>query len=246
MLDLKAYALSSHQGPYLEINEDACDFDLENGLFLLLDGFGGAGIGDQLVGQLKEYIKTFYVKIAADIDATMPFFYSSRYLLEANALINAMMYAHKLVLKDNSAKKMSERAGASGIFAALSENLVTVISVGNTAGYIMRNGFLERLFIPDNYKFLGSDDHDLHLRTMPLSAFGLFDQLNYTVKEVKPTKDDMIVLISDGVYSRLKENEMGHILREPGFDLSQKIERLFEKANERGNFDNQSALILQF
>lgn len=44
-MKLKSYAAKTHQGPYLEINEDGYEFDFENELYMILDGFGGSGIG---------------------------------------------------------------------------------------------------------------------------------------------------------------------------------------------------------
>ena len=47
MIQLKEYVALSSQGPFLQINEDMVDVDLSNNLFMLLDGFGGSGVGDK-------------------------------------------------------------------------------------------------------------------------------------------------------------------------------------------------------
>jgi serine/threonine protein phosphatase PrpC len=60
---LKTFSAKTHQGPYLETNEDGYDFDFENNLFMVFDGFGGSGIGDRIVENLKNEIKKFYTQI---------------------------------------------------------------------------------------------------------------------------------------------------------------------------------------
>src|SRR5690606_26071283 len=92
---LKAFAAQTHQGPYLQVNEDGYDFDFENELFFILDGFGGSGIGDRTVEKLKQEIKSYYTQISDDPNATMPLYYNPRNLLEGNAILNSMMNAHQ-------------------------------------------------------------------------------------------------------------------------------------------------------
>lgn len=245
-MKLKNYAAITDQGPYLQINEDGYEYDLENKLFMIFDGFGGSGVGDQAVANLKESIKTFYTRIADDVDATLPFYFSQKYLLEGNALINAMFYAHKVLCQSNVSLDMSKRGGASGLFASFSENILTLASVGNCVGYLYRKGILTKVMIEDSYKLLGQDDDTSPFQTMPLSAFGLFEDLNFQVKELRVVEGDLICLLSDGVYSRLKEQELTHILGSSDRDNSRKIEQMFEVSNSRGNLDNQTALVLQF
>src|SRR5688572_25316824 len=112
---LKAYAAQTHQGPYLQVNEDAYDFDFENELFMILDGFGGSGIGDKAVEKLKLDIKTFYTQLSDDPDATMPLYYNPRNLLEGNAIINSMMNAHQGLVNANNGKPVNQRAGSSAL-----------------------------------------------------------------------------------------------------------------------------------
>ena len=100
-MDLKIFSAETHQGPYLNINEDGCDYDFSNNIYMILDGFGGSGVGDKVVREIKDNIKRFYTQIASDINATMPFFYSPKYLIEGNALINSLIFCsfHKLLHK---------------------------------------------------------------------------------------------------------------------------------------------------
>jgi serine/threonine protein phosphatase PrpC len=81
---------------------------------------------------------------------------------------------------------------------------------------------------------------------MPLSGFGLFPDLYYQVKELRIFKDDIVVLMTDGVYARLVEDEIKAILNKSKLDLKKKILELFSLSNGRGNMDNQTAMVLEF
>lgn len=243
---LKSFSAHSDQGPFLQINEDSYDFDLDNNLYMILDGFGGVGIGDIAISTLKENIKKFYTQVSEDPDATLPFFYSPKYLLEGNALINSLLFSHNLLVKDNMQKEISQRAGASAIVMSKAESIMTLASVGNCTSYIYRKGIFKKIFIEDSFKFLSNDNYESHLKTVPLSGFGLFPDLYYQVKEVRLFEDDLLVLMSDGVYARLEEDEIKDVISNPKLKPKKKITELFNMANSRGNIDNQTAMILEF
>lgn len=246
MIKLKSYAGKTSQGPYLQINEDDYDVDLVNKLFLIFDGFGGAGIGDGCVSFLKETIKSFYVKFGGDPDSTFPFFYSYKYLLEGNALVNCMNYAHLVLKRDNLKKDMSERGGSSVIGVSMSENILTFAAVGNCSAYIYRKGELELISPPDCLRHSSQDDYYRHLYTAPMSGFGLFDELHLQINELRILENDLVVLMTDGVYSRISRREISQIMDGNDLELKDRIDQLFDLSNSRENLDNQTTVLLQF
>src|SRR5690606_11508011 len=210
-MELKSYAAKSHQGPHLQINEDGVEVDLLQKIYMVFDGFGGTNIGDKTVSFLKEHIKRFYSKVGGDPDATLPFFYSHKYLLEGNALINSMHYAHALLKKDNLARPMHERGGASAMIIAQSENILTLAGTGNIAAWYYRRGKLYRLVIPDSMEPLARDSHERFLHTTPVSAFGLFDELHLNVVEYRPRHGDKLAVMTDGAYARMSDEEIRYV-----------------------------------
>ena len=140
---------------------------------------------------------------------------------------------------------MNARGGSAAIVAAMADNILTIASTGNCSGQLYRRGKLQPLNTPDTLQPLTLNDHTKHFYTSPVSGFGLFDNLDLEVREFRLRKGDQIVLLSDGVYSRLDEGELAHMLGQK-VDDGEKIDQLFDLANERGNMDNQSAILLQF
>jgi serine/threonine protein phosphatase PrpC len=246
MIELKSYAMKTDQGPHLNLNEDVVEADLANNLFMVVDGFGGSNIGDRAAGIIRDNIKRSFTKIAIDPESTLPFFFSHKYLIEGNALINAFFNAHQAVNRDNEDKNLDQRGGGSVLAAAVAENIVTLVSTGNCIAYLYRKGTLTQELMPDSLANVSRDNFEGHRQSMPMSGIGLFEDLHYTVRELKLSNDDLLILMTDGAYGRIDADEIKHILEKYSDKESEAINQLFKLANDRGNLDNQSALILQF
>ncbi len=246
MIELKSYGLQTHQGPHLNLNEDLVDADLVNNLFMVIDGFGGSNIGDRAALIIRDTLKRSYTKIARDPDSTLPFYYSHKYLLEGNALINAFHLAHQTMTKDNENKSVSNRGGASIVCGAMAENILTLVSTGNCAAYFYRKGHLSLEIIPDSIKSISRDYFPNYLHTAPMSGIGLFENLHFQARELKLVTGDMVLLLTDGVYARLEESEIKYTLEKNRENEVDFLKELMKLANDRGNLDNQSGLVLQF
>lgn len=243
---LKSYAAKTHQGPYLQVNEDGYDFDFENELFMVLDGFGGSGFGDRAVDKLKQEIKTFYTQISDDPNATMPLFYSPRNLLQGNAILNSMMNAHHNLLKANAEKAINQKAGASVLVAVKAESLLVLLGVGNCCAYHFRQGKLSKVITEDTLQYLSKDQFNFRFRTSPMSAVGMYPELGHQMREVRLAEGDKVLLLTDGVYAQLSDEEVLYALSRSLPDAQERVNSLLKLSNSRGNLDNQTAMILEF
>lgn len=234
MNELKSYSFETHQGPHLNLNEDLIDIDLGLQLFMVLDGFGGSNIGDRIAALSRDHIKRFFGKISRDPDSTLPFFYSPKYLLETNALINAFRGTHEQISKDNSVRSLNSRGGTSAIALSLSENMATLVSTGNCQAFLIRADQVHLQMLPDAFA------------NAPMSGIGLFEDFHYQASELKVTEGDTLVLVTDGAYINCGPGEISEIIKKYPNDEKAAIKEIFRSANDRGNFDNQSMLILQF
>ncbi len=246
MIKLQSYAAETTQGPYLLLNEDAYGVDLKNNLFSIFDGFGGSGAGDKAVLMAKEAIQSFYTRVGGDPDSTMPFSFSYKYLLEGNALLNSLSYAHKELLKFNEGRNLSQKGGTSAMVLALSEHVATIASVGNCFAYLVRRGRIFLITIPDILELMSEDDPERHFKTTPLSGLGLFEEPHISVRELRLIQSDLLIFSTDGVYSRVSAKEILSVVTRPKIDLSTMCKIIFHLSNERGNLDNQTLLLLQF
>ncbi len=246
MIKIKSYYAKTDQGPYLIVNEDDHKVDITSGLYMIFDGFGGTGIGDRVVKEVKSNIQSFYMNIGNDSEATFPFYFSHKYLIEGNALINAMEFAHKIVNIDNASKDMDSRGGTSTICCALAENIMTFAQVGNCSAYILRRGKLLNILSPDCLQTVAMDNFISQFHFAPTSGIGLFEKLHLNIQEHRIIEGDLIVLLTDGVYARIDFIEITHILSNIDNSLEDKGQKMFDLSNFRGNRDNQTTVLLQF
>lgn len=245
-MELINFAAQSDQGPFLNINEDGFDFDFDADVYMVLDGFGGSGRGDKCVLALQDSLKKYYSNFIIDRNSTMPFYFSPKFLPEGNALINAALNSHQELYKKNLKLDLSLRAGASGIIGAKTESIITFLSVGNCRAYFLRKGVITPIFTEDSFRYLTQDKYESHLKNIPLSGFGLFPELHYQIKEVRVVAGDKIVLMTDGVYARIDDDELNACISRHSLNIKHKIQEVFSLANNRGNLDNQTCMILEF
>jgi len=100
--------------------------------------------------------------------------------------------------------------------------------------------------LPDSLRSLSRDRFSSFLHTAPMSGIGLFEDLHYQVRELKISAGDLVLLFTDGIYSRLEEGEIKYTVEKNLKKEMDIIKELMKLANERGNLDNQTALLLQF
>ncbi len=245
MIALKSYLAKSFQGNHLNFNEDKVDIDFINKLFIIMDGFGGSNIGDKATNDVCENIKKYYTHFGGDANTTMPFFFSSKYLLEANALINAIYQSHNILIENNNSKAISERAGVSCVAATFADDIMVLISIGSCKSLLYRDGALKEICMPDNYELLANNNECRHLQTFPLSAIGLFEDLYFESREIRVRNDDLFIFLTDGVYSRLRNDELLEIIHS-NKTLPLIADFMIDSANSNGNLDNQSVILLKF
>ena len=246
VISLKSFSAVTNQGPYLQANEDAIEVDLANSLYILVDGIGGSLIGDRAANLVKETIKKTYTTISGDPDSTLPFFYRQKYLIEGNALANAMHRAHAVITEENKGKNINEMSAASCVAVCQAENILTLVGTGNCVAYLFRRGVLKELIVPDCLEDLSFDNYQRHFSTTPMSGVGLFEDVNLTIREHRVLEGDLLLLMSDGAYGRIQQREIQSLMGDGGKNSDEKIDKIFQLSNSRGNLDNQSCIILNY
>ncbi len=243
---LKKVFHRTSKGPYLEVNEDLTDTDVDLNLYSILDGFGGVGISDIGLQKVVGNIKKRYTHISLDPDSTLPFYFSPRYVLETNALINSFYATHQEVWTENLKSDVKMRFGTSLASLAISDHFLSIVSVGNIKILLKREESLKEIVSPENFENYAAElNHSNKFLTLPTNAIGLFEDVHLNVIELKPLKNDRLLLLTDGAYSQLHNEDVLKFLSNSK-DSSDVVDTIFQMNNSKGNWDNQSALLLEF
>ena len=240
-MEIIACHAKTHHGPFLSLNEDNYHFDFDNNLYMVLDAFGGSGYGDLGLKWVEDNVGKFFEKIVDDPEATQPFYYNPQFSLEANALINSLTYTHKLLLSKNANKSLDERVGVCGVFLVKDQNHATLINIGNTKAFLLRDNKLQLLADDDSVNSFQASD----LIRIPQFSLGLVEKLHYQIKSFQLEQNDRVLLMSDGVHSFVDNQQVidQFSTDSSGSDI---IENLFQLANNKGNKDNQTLMVLEF
>jgi len=79
-----------------------------------------------------------------------------------------------------------------------------------------------------------------------MSGIGLFEDLHFQVRELKIAPGDEVLILTDGIYARVDMEEIKYSIDNHQNSELDAINELIKLANDRGNLDNQSGLLLRF
>jgi len=236
MVNLEAAALTD-VGQVRTSNEDAFGYCLEEGVFALCDGMGGAAAGevasriavDTLINQL----------CAADSHE------NRRKVLE-EAIASANQIVHARAEREAALHGM----GTTLVAVAIGGDRALVGHVGDSRCYLYRRGELSRLThdhsLVDEQVRLGqlTQDEADHspLRNVITRAIGTQTSVSADIAELALEPDDILLLCSDGLTKELPDDRIEAMLADDG-DLDGLCGRLIDAAKAAGGHDNVTAVL---
>jgi serine/threonine protein phosphatase PrpC len=236
MVNLEAAALTD-VGQVRTSNEDAFGYCVEEGVFALCDGMGGAAAGevasriavDTLINQL----------CAADSHE------NRRKVLE-EAIASANQIVHARAEREAALHGM----GTTLVAVAIGGDRALVGHVGDSRCYLYRRGELSRLThdhsLVDEQVRLGqlTQDEADHspLRNVITRAIGTQTSVSADIAELALEPDDILLLCSDGLTKELPDDRIEAMLADDG-DLDGLCGRLIGAAKAAGGHDNVTAVL---
>jgi serine/threonine protein phosphatase PrpC len=123
---------------------------------------------------------------------------------------------------------------------------MVLVGVGNCCAYHYRQGTLSKIIEEDTLKYLSKSQFDTRFRTSPMAALGMYPEMGYQIREVRLLEGDKILMMTDGLYAYLSEEEILHHLNRKAPDAQERLNSLLKLSNSHGNTDNITAMILEF
>lgn len=241
---MEAFA-KSDVGKARDMNQDYYYISMpqeEPQIFILADGMGGYK-GGEVASCLAtktalSYIKTNFEKILKDKEEIL------------KLIKSAMEYANMVVYEKSNQEKELEGMGTTLEVCLIYNNKVYIGHVGDSRIYRIRKEFIRKLTHDHSYvEKLVKDgtitrQEAMHhpKKNMLTKALGCtsFVEPDVTVKGF--IKDDIILICSDGLTNMLEEEEIYEIIKE---DYTLAPNRLIDKANENGGYDNVTAIVIK-
>lgn len=248
LLDLSVPRVwSGSDGP--ENPKDMNQFPLGDlGLVLVVsDGMGGALAGDVASRMAIEAVRDTLMGNNADGTGCEPD--SSLVDCLKHATMQANRNIHYKSLEDSRCSGM----GATLTGAAVKGDKLDLIQVGDSRGYVMR-GQQIRLATKDQSLVqqlvdvgqISEAEAETHMfRNVILQALGAQNELTPATARIQLRDGDMLLLCSDGLSGKLKNEEIRQIVSEAG-DLGAACSALVQAANDRGGEDNITVVLARF
>ncbi|MBV9926488.1 MAG: serine/threonine-protein phosphatase [Acidobacteria bacterium] len=212
-------------------------------VLVVSDGMGGALAGDVASRMAVETVREMLLdEDEGEDEEDAPLVESLR---------NATDYANFAIHRRSQEDPHCSGMGATLTAAAVDEDGVGLLQVGDSRGYIIRGRSI-KLATKDQSLVqqlvdvgqISEQEAETHMfRNVILQALGAQPELQPVTGRVKVCRGDLLLLCSDGLSGKLRGEDMLRIVLESGGDLKRACEALIDEANERGGEDNITVVL---
>jgi protein phosphatase len=237
-----------------------CRFEVADrgALLAVSDGMGGALAGDVASRMTVETVRDMLAdedthqtdggarkEKKRDGDGDLP-------LVEV--VRNATRYANFAIHRKSLEDPRCSGMGATLTAAAISDDAVSLLQVGDSRAYVIRGGEI-KLVTKDqslvqqlvDANQISEEDAETHMfRNVILQALGAQSDLEPVVSRVRLRRGDLLLLCSDGLSGKMRADEMREIIAGAGGELAAACDALVREANERGGEDNITVVLARF
>jgi serine/threonine protein phosphatase PrpC len=220
------------------------------GLFVVADGMGGHNAGEVASHLAVEAIRSFIAESATAADITWPFGLEVKNSIDTNRLTTAVRLANRKIYHEGSRSSDLNGMGTTVVAALVAGDRITIVSVGDSRVYRLRDGALEQLTKDDTWlaSVLGekqAEDADPQhpLRHVLTSVVGTKDDVKPGSREEQLVAGDRFVLCTDGVHGRLDSAALTTLLATAS-TAAGGAETIVTEAITRGTSDNATALVI--
>lgn len=162
---------------------------------------------------------------------------------------NAIEYANLTIYEKSKEFADLENMGTTIDVCLIIGNKMYIGHVGDSRIYRKRKDFFRKLTVDHSYvqklvadgTITKEEAYNHPKKNMLIKALGCPNLVEPDVMVKGFLKDDIVLMCSDGLTNMLKDNEIVDIINE---DPRQACNRLIDAANERGGYDNITALII--
>lgn len=222
-------------------NEDAFGYSVEDGVYLVCDGMGGAAAGEVASSLAVD-------EILKHLDRTN----GLGKLTPPRAAEQAISAANDAIYDRAQRNRKLSGMGTTLVALVARGRNAWMLNIGDSRGYRLRKGSLEQITLDhslvEEQVRLGRMSHAEALRS-PLRnvitrALGTQNRVTPDIFEMEMEEGDTILLCSDGLTRELSDREIEAILQS-AMSLEDACSRLVEDAKKAGGHDNITCLIVR-
>ncbi|APS00217.1 Stp1/IreP family PP2C-type Ser/Thr phosphatase [Pajaroellobacter abortibovis] len=218
----------------------------QGALFAVCDGMGGAAAGE-IASQLA--VDVLYQRMTENLSTNAPLLRDEL----AYQLIQAIQHASFQIFQEAAIDKTRRGMGTTITAAALVDDCLFLAQVGDSRGYIFRQGRLVQVTRDQSLvnqlieagQLTEAEAKNFELNNIILQALGTSESVQVDLTYVPLYQQDTLLLCSDGLSGMLESEEIETILAIYK-DPEEICKVLVEQANQAGGQDNITVIIVQF
>jgi protein phosphatase len=215
-------------------------------VFAVCDGMGGAAAGE-IASQLA--VDIIYERMIDQLDDAAPV---PRDEL-ARRLVRAVESAGLRIFQEAKLDRTRRGMGTTVTAAALIDDHLFLAQVGDSRGYILREGNLVQVTRDQSLvnqlieagQLTEEEAETFEHNNIILQALGTSDTVQVDLTFVELRRGDALLLCSDGLSGMVRFDEIRETLRTVG-DPLEACKTLTERANQAGGHDNITVIVVQF
>lgn len=240
-----AAAAASDRGRKRPTNEDAFGFSVENGVYLVCDGMGGAAAGEIASSiAVDEMLRSLSREGEGKDPAGFP---AMPWLAE-----RAIAAANEAIFSRSQRNEKLSGMGTTLVGLLAEEHCVWVMNVGDSRCYRLRNRRLEQITADHSLveeqvrlgRMTRSEALRSPLRNVITRALGTQSSVTPDIFKLEPEPGDLFLLCSDGLTRELNDPLIESLLR-TDLPLDAACSRLVEAAKRAGGHDNITCILVR-
>jgi len=230
-------------------NQDSYGIDAELSLYVVGDGMGGAA-GGSVASDLA--VRTFLAIARQEIEASYNQGNSESAEVSRESLRRAVAAANRAVIERARWDTIYRGMGSTLVGARLTGERLTLINVGDSRAYLVREGLAVQL--TEDHSFVAErvrlgimsvvEAGNSAMRSVITRAIGVEVDVQPDLYEASLLPGDAVLLVSDGLTRHLTPIEIGEVVGSCT-NAEQACVRLIACANERGGSDNITCIVVR-
>lgn len=240
-LDHYTAAAATDRGRKRASNEDAFGLSVEDGVYVVCDGMGGAAAGEVASAiAVDETLRLLCGRIE-EWAATMP-----------RAAEEAVCAANEAIFSRSKSDVKLNGMGTTLVSLVTEERRVWVLNVGDSRCYRLRNSRLEQITLDHSLveeqvrqgKMTETEARRSPLKNVITRVLGTESRVTPDVFDMEAEPGDLFLLCSDGLTHELTDAQIESLL-DADSSLDELCSRLVEAAKKAGGSDNITCLLVR-
>lgn len=234
-------AAATDRGRKRPSNEDAFGFSVEDGIYVVCDGMGGAAAGEIASSLAVDEVLRLLSERSQNGHAPFP-----------DAAEQAVVAANEAIFSRAQRNRRLSGMGTTLVALAAEEHHVWLLNIGDSRGYRLRKGRLEQVTLDHSLveeqvrmgRMSPSEALRSPLKNVITRALGTQSQVTPDVFGLEAEPGDLFLLCSDGLTRELPDQVIESLLSK-SLPLKDLCNSLVNAAKKAGGHDNITCLLVR-